>query len=61
MVVIAISEELDNSTANIQIVREVQVSTLAGLVRTRGRSHWKTDMVSPNVLLKSQISPDHDY
>jgi len=45
MVVIAISEELDTSTANIQTVREVQVSTLAGLVRTRGCSHWKTDSV----------------
>jgi hypothetical protein len=39
MVVIAILEELDISTANIQIVREVQVSTLVGLVQTRGSSH----------------------
>jgi len=39
MAVIAISEKLDTSTANIQTVREVQVSTLAGLVRTKGRSH----------------------
>jgi hypothetical protein len=39
MAVIAILEELDTSTANIQIVREVQVSTLAGLVRTTGCRH----------------------
>jgi len=32
VVVIAILEELDTSIANIQTVREVQVSTLVGLV-----------------------------
>jgi hypothetical protein len=41
MVVIAILEELDTSTAKVQ----VQVSTLAGLVRTRGCSHLKTDVI----------------
>jgi len=46
MVVMAILEELDTSTANIQ----VQVSTLAGLVQTRECSHLKTDMMSSKIL-----------
>ena len=50
MVVIAVSEKLDPSISNIQIVREVQESTLVQLLWTREWSHLKTDMVSPKIL-----------